>query len=227
MKDKIVKKIRKLFALSKSSNEAEAKEAYKKAMELMVKFNIDCIEHEKEFLKKEKAFRRESVEIKYISQVIVECFLVKMLKQRKFCPANRKSLTFYTFIGDETNVQLALFAFDFLLLRYKELWRVVQKEKNLALREKESYYLGLSHGFIQKHKEIVNYSKNKYGLVVVKNPKLDEFVKEEYGTLKDSKPDMSKADKFDLLLRGEMDGENININQGIENNYDSLKAIGI
>lgn len=217
MDNKILSKIKRLLSLATSDNPAEAKLASEKAMELMIKHNIELKDAERDesvnhFTVYES---RESQETKFISQILMNCFFVSMTRRRKYCPETKKVLTANTIIGEETNLEIAKYSFDFLTTEFRRLWKNYRKSTGATAREKQSYYLGLTIGFEKVFKEQKNYSENKYQVVVSKNDELlDEYIKNVIGAKGTHNTNIKNRSR-NALNDGKKQGEEIKIHKGV------------
>lgn len=195
--DGLISKIKKLLSLANSDNENEAKVAAEKAQELLVKHNLDMQEVEnKDFEYTEQLVASEPYirwHQPFIIDILQEFFFIKVMWYNKFTgfsdrdpgryPSGvaRKLRKDINLLGTKANVQVAHYVFDYLTVVYQRLWLEYKHEHDLGEKSRKSYYEGLTHGLSEKLLMIRNKVQNERGLVLVKDPKLDEL-------LKDTKP---------------------------------------
>lgn len=228
MKDnKIESKIKKLLALSTSDNKSEADAAYKKASELMIKHNIEIIkEEEPNFEINERFYSRTSQEAKYVFQIIIKCFFCVVLRKRVWKEPEGILSTRYSFIGESTNVSLAMYAFDYLISEFKRKWVDYKKKHRLPSNAKQSFYFGLVLGFRDTFKVQKNYCEEKYALIIPNvDPRLDEFIKENLNVSKKSHKDSLNTNCPNVFEDGYKQGKDITISRTIEHDDQSNKTL--
>lgn len=225
MNESIIKKIKKLLSLSTSPNKSEANLAYKKAMELMLKHNIESVNQKKEYGSNIRFSNIETQEIKFINEILVRCFFTQIVTRRVYCEIDRRIKTRYTYYASDTNLEISMYAFDFLKKELPMMWRLAQRKNNLSRNEKQSYYYGIVHGFSKVYNEVKSYSENKYELVLIDNdPELDAFIKERHKKLKESTVKVGQI-KPDAFSQGVEDGKELKINKAVEGKNSSSSTL--
>lgn len=223
--ESIVNKIKKLLALAKSNNENESKKAYEKAMELMIKHNIETLGTEKKFGTNERCFGRETPEVKFVNQIILNCFFVRITRRRVFDQASLKVRTQYTFIGSQINLEVALYAFDFLILELRSMWKRAKKRDGLKNHEKESYYYGVYSGFCESYHVVKNYSEEKYQLTIPHvDPELLEWMNENM-KINGTHSANYQVKESDALKSGFDDGKELKIREAVQ--YEKAENKGL
>lgn len=223
--ESITKKIKKLLALARSDNENEAKKAYEKAMELMIKHNIESLGTERKFAKNERYFARETPEVKFVNQILLSCFFVQITRRRFFDSTVSKVRTQYSYFGSTINLEVALYAFDFLILELRSMWKKAKKRDALRNCQKESYYYGVYSGFSQSYQVVKNYSEEKYQLTIPDvDPELREWM-DETTKIKGTHSPNYKVGNSDAMRSGIDDGKELKIREAVE--YEKAENKGL
>lgn len=215
--DKVVEKVKKLLALATSSNEHEAKLAAQRAHELLVKHNLDMQQvanaPDRQYVKTDVSKRvYVAVEEKYISWILEAHFFVRWMQSRPRGGDGYPFMTTVYLIGTKANVQIAQYVHGFLMLKYRELWLNYKRENDLPESMRQSYYLGLTEGIKDTLRKQQNRIQEERGLVLVKDPKLEEII-DAMNLGKASKFSMS-VDK-DVIAAGAEHGKQIKIQRGL------------
>jgi len=212
----IVGKIQKLLSLAKSDNEKESELAYKKAMELMIKHNIESVPEKRNYEKEMRAVRRETVEIKAVNQILVNCFFVKIVRGRKFDSSLGEIVRTYRYYGEKANLDIALYALDYLQKVFKEQWQIKRKLHEWSVNYKQAFYSGLINGFTKSYTDRKNYVENQFAMVLVDDPRLTEFLKEDLGEKVRSKNQNFNNRSGEAMKVGSDVGEKIKIAKAVE-----------
>lgn len=177
MNAKLVEKISKLLALAGSPNEHEARLAAEKANELLIRHNLSLQDvhavGEKPGYVKEKIIRGRNfrAEDKFIWDVLVKHFFVKLAVS----PGRA------TLMGTSTNVEVAKYVYDFLALKYRELWHQYADTHDAPATSKQPYYTGLTAGLNAQLSAKRKQVEESMALVVVPDAGLEDFLKENSG----------------------------------------------
>jgi hypothetical protein len=214
-KESIIAKMKKLFSLAKSDNPNEAKVAMERAQDMMIKHNIEMreVKADNTYTSAESdGFKRESMEDKYINSILTNYFYVDIVKG-----GTRYGEKRFTYVGEASNVEMAMYVRDYLLRTFQTLWKKYKKEHNLQSSSKQSFYLGLFKGFCAKMEEQLAQAVESYGkeLVLVKDPKVEEKVQEMFPNA--SKMPSKKVRNSDpgAYNDGFEKGKKINVNRGV------------
>lgn len=145
----ILRKVRKIMALSSSSNPHEAEVAIMKSRQLLLTHNIEMqsfIEENEEriFIKRIMQQKREDAKMRAISKIL-ETFFVNVVY--------RKGTGFICLeiIGEAVNIEIAEYVADVLQKDFETLW--VQAKKMAQLKgmiAKNSFFLGIAKGYCEK-----------------------------------------------------------------------------
>lgn len=189
--NKIVDKIKKLLTLATSPNEHEAQAAAAKAHRLLIQYNLDLQQVKdrppSHYVKNPvdtRIFQR--AEEKFVSWILEEHFFVKWIQHRvpndDRWGENLSKSTWYdrhiTLIGTAANVEVATYVRMFLIDKFYQLWLEYKRQNDLPARFQQSYYRGLYEGLDAKLKAQRHSIEDERGLVLVKDPMLDELTKD-------------------------------------------------
>lgn len=191
----VVEKIAKLLALAnKNDNAHQAEAAMAKATQLAMEHNLCLQSIEKRKDNATEAYIRgfyhegakASPERKYIWDIVEKYFSVAVITHKDVDKVTKKKLSFVTFVGSETNVKIAEYAYRFLQRTFKELWEQEKIKRGWSLRDKRyrsSFYQGLRGGFIAKMKETQAQVEQTMAMVLVRDPNIAKAVDEQVGKL--------------------------------------------
>lgn len=217
MNKKLIEKIQKLLALATSPVEAEAKAAAEKANELLLRHNLSM----QEVASEEKLYdgpvvvnkNKLGTEDSYIFGILGDHFFIRVIHDYRY--RKHGGGTRVHFVGEETNLQVAIYVYGFLSGAYKRLWKAFAEKHGLSRRHKKSYYVGLTDG-IKSQLTIKRQSvETETGLIVVPDANLDLFVENSLG--KTSKIGGGKYFHYpEIEEAGFKDGKNLHIRRGIE-----------
>lgn len=228
--DKIMRRIRKLMALSESANKHEAEAAITKAHELISKYNKEIIEYNKSrefvsiFLGK-PALRHNRMEYSLCS-LLKKFYFIKGLWVPSYVFEKEKMGTVHEISGTAQNIQTASYIYDFVLNYIEMKWRLYNKNKKLNMYRKIDFGFGIIKGFssklsIQRKKNVYLKSKpiDSYSIISLDDPMLDEYFKKRFPRIRKIKKNAHIEDKK-VLADGARIGENMVIHKGIvEKNY--------
>jgi len=150
----VLDKVRKLLALSGSMNENEAREAMRKANELLLKYNIamptndDAFREENDYRQIGGIVSRRSLEDVKICNLLKDFFFVEYLLTSSYDVLNNRNQSGIEIMGRPENLEMAEYVFHFLKAQCVLLWEQAKKRWALkGMRNKKSYVLGLLDGF--------------------------------------------------------------------------------
>ena len=170
---KMLKKVEKLMALGKSSNEAEAQSASRKANYLLNKYNLQQINtgddnpdikylticHEKKCI---KSIQRA------ILSVLRNYYYVNCLTSNTYHAQNDMVYKSIVLVGRRESLKVAEYAYHFLLDTDQTLWQDFKKKNNAKRGEKISFDMGFIAGIEHNHKIMFEDS----GMKINNNPSL-------------------------------------------------------
>ncbi|MNH13824.1 hypothetical protein D3C76_268170 [compost metagenome] len=119
--ERVIRKIKRCLALSKSSNENEAATAMRQAQALMREYRLteldvrlsDVSEVESE---KSRANRRPTWD-RHLSSIVAQVFGVRPLSCRHWCESSRRRVDRALFVGVSPAPQIAMYAYEALLVK--------------------------------------------------------------------------------------------------------------
>jgi hypothetical protein len=212
MTEKVLGKIRKLFALAESSNENESQIAMAKAMELMALHNLSMSEIDKKQIEYEKfemeSGQRVGVEDKFILPLIDKYFFVKVVYS-----GNREKGRKINFVGTPQNIEIAKYVYAQLERKFYYLWNRYRDQTDAPVKAKQGFYLGLYQGMVKKLDAQKVQIKNEHGLIIVNDPNLEKAVRSHFNNLKKHNSRFN-ADE-NAKNAGHEAANKININPGI------------
>ncbi len=246
-KDKIIEKIKKMLALSKSANEHEAALAASKAKEMLDNHNLEMAEIDEADIEVDKysilddrynknETEREEHREKGHNWPVWKRRLVGAIANNMdlgfyIGVTYKKSYTKMMLVGTKTDVQVAEYLLIYLVRQIKTLTRKYAKDSGINNRleyYKNSYRLGiirtLENRFIEmKHTSHIKMESTSTGkdLVVVKNGAIEkELSKLDFSKFRSR----SSIINTDAYGKGQSDGKDISIRMGV-NSANQTKEI--
>lgn len=180
--DKTMRVIQKLLSLAESPNENEAETAVKKARHLLVKYNIDVVEFDRERNYKVRVLgdvkaRHTSAEL-WIGSILNRFFFVESLWCQSYDAENDRRGTALQIYGTPQNLDLASYVYDYLVGLLPILWEDYRSARDLPNnRERQRYYAGVLEGFFTKLTEQEKALVRSEALVWKGDPQLTQFFK--------------------------------------------------
>ncbi|MBA2369561.1 MAG: DUF2786 domain-containing protein [Candidatus Protochlamydia sp.] len=209
----ILRKVKKLMALTSSSNRHEAELAMIKSQQLLLKHNIegdsiDCNAEENIIMQRVIKQKRKNDKMRAIG-MILGTFFVSVVFNRS------KEFTYLEIVGNAINVEIAEYVAAFLDLELDKLWKQGQKQANLrGVIAKNSFFLGIARGYCNKVKELERgYESSISNALMVIEKQLVEAAKMVYGRLSKAKSGGSHCPHSSAL--GEQLGRGLHINPAI------------
>lgn len=217
--ERILEKVKKLLQLAQSSNAHEAELATMKANALLLRHNLDHFKAEDNdepiYMDRVLVQKRKDPKMSAICDILTH-FLVKpvlSLGKEKSC---------IEITGTKTNVKLAAYISEFLNNEFDYLWEQAKKEYGFSgLRAKNSFFIGIAHGFGQKMKASkmeMDVNDRKALVIVEKN--LDQKISQIYGRLSSTRSGHTPDIRANAI--GVMTGRNLSIRQGVESGSKGL-----
>ena len=155
--DKILSKVKKLFALSSSSNAHESEAATLKVNELLLKYNlenVDNLDDPEMILQRVLQGKRASAKLQAISSIVRSFFVFTVIN-------HGKNSVYLELFGNKTNVKIAEYVAHFLDHEMDKLWKDNKKShpKLKGLASKNSFFRGLARGYETKCMQRTSDSK--------------------------------------------------------------------
>ncbi len=222
--EKVIDKILKLLALSKSPNQHEAESALAKAYELMEKYHLEMadIKERPEFVRHtDRAGAVEPLEWRFIFPILQTFFHVRIVSHG----ATRSNGFCFSICGTPQDVIFAEHIGIFLFETYPRLWKVKIRElttPRMGLKRKRSikqnYYFGVYLGLSSKLREAQKQfeaAEQQAGLIKISDA-LSEFMRTEFPGTEKNKIRF-RTDDQNAIASGIRDGKQIEINKPIAN----------
>ena len=222
----ILDKIRKLLRLadrSRGATENEAKVALSKAQELMTRHNIDSVLFRMEQGESAgAAFKVDKGKVDLPKTLNPADFQILSILQKHFnvrcILTHTKSATPVDIIGAPADIDVAIYAFNFLRTTFFRCWN--EFKAGIPGADRKAYYKGLHDGICEvlneaKKRAEESYAskhRNAYALVVVdQNAAITHYVESNYGKLRTK---TSRATKMNSsYFAGAAKGRTIQVNQ--------------
>ena len=180
--DKTLRVIQKLLSLAESPNEYEAQAAVQKARRLLIKYNVDVVELDRQrnfnhrILGDVKA-RHTSAEL-WIGSILSRFFFVEALWCQSYDPVHDRRGTALQIYGTVENLDLAAYVYDYLSGLLPFLWDDYRRTRGLTHnRERQRYYAGVLEGFFEKLTTQERSMVTSEALVWKGDPQLAAFFK--------------------------------------------------
>ena len=239
MSKEAISKVKKLLALSKSSNPNEAALALERARELMDKYEISSsdLAYSDINTKEGAGFKAKTPALHFtaLANLIAQLFGCEMyfnvVESQKWKHNKGYKSTYTTkpvFVGFSPNEELASYCFDNLYRKLKKAraeYKTGKRLRSSILRARDSYALGWVYGVRRSILHIIPENRDveilgEDGLMVV-NP-LAAYVKEKAtGEMKGRS--MDEDDRAGN--RGYLDGKEVKINKGVSGSATNQKSL--
>ncbi len=175
-----LRKIRRLLALAESPNVHEAEAALAKANMLLLKYNIDVANADRErcytFRHVGKPTGRRPRYTLILAGLLAEHFFVEVIWTESYDARTGRAGYVLEICGTPENVDLADYGYHELLRSAHELWRKHQRSQGIASdRERRSYVEGVLTGYGDKLREQRTACESRHELVWVGDPGLAAF----------------------------------------------------
>lgn len=233
-KKKMIDRVKKLLSLANSDNEHEAKLAAERASKLLTEYNLTMQEvvvnrdYESTTVVEKNRMAQED---KWLMPLLRDFFFVNPIIHSSYRGRDdrgrRKYAHSIVFIGEDVNVEVASYVYEFLLKEYRILWKVYSKRTGAKRGSKDSYYHGLTWGLKAQLQRSQKAVQNETGLVLVKDPGLEKYMNEQHPDLR-SQTRKANVGDFVAASHGAEDGKNIQIRKGVgsSQNQGAVLAIG-
>lgn len=223
MNKEVIEKVKKLLALSKSSNEHEASTAMLQVQKLLVKYKLSMREIE-EFEGKQTVNVVEDLsDISTstgrwkgsLAMVICDnfgCYCYAQTKDRK---------SYVTFIGKEEDVTVCKivikYAIDCIKSKVKIFKKQYKEEGRSTTGLEMTYALSFIRGLEQAFKNQRKENEDEWGLVLVKDPEVEK-VWNNLGLVSSRKCKVKVVKDSQLRNQAYEDGKNFSVSNRIANN---------
>lgn len=186
----VLDKVKKLLSLANSDNENEAKLAADRANELLTRHNLsiqDITEGREYSTVRIVGGSRRKFHHELIYSLMMEFFYVEIVQvQKRGIPGLTKDQLIAVIVGEEHNVQIAKYVFEFLDRALMSGWKnfkakyEAQGYKGLTTHKK-SYIAGFYAGVRENLEATKTKVQQEVGLVIVKDPGIKDFMDDMFG----------------------------------------------
>jgi hypothetical protein len=153
--ERILRVLKKVLSLTSSPNEYEAQAAVNKARRLLLQYNIDMVE-----LDRERCFsarrlgplkgRRASHEL-WLALLLQDFFFVEVLWVHDYEALKDRAGTILQVHGTATNLEMAEYVYGYLGELLERLWQDYKTRQGVEHnRERQRYFAGVLEGFYRK-----------------------------------------------------------------------------
>ncbi len=224
--EKLLKKIKKLLALSKSSNSHEAAKALEIAQKLMAEHNVNSLDIEiSESDSKQKFSRKTGEYVHALASLIKRVFGVEVYfsNQKNNIPEQKMHAVFF---GQEERPVIASYCFDVLYRQLQQARKafVATQSKRLKrstlIARADNYCLGWVHGVYKTVQDFVLTPEEKGKMERFKN-QLHEKLNLKQAKVREIGGTRERCGE-DSSLKGYLDGKKVKLNHGV-NGQESLK----
>jgi hypothetical protein len=216
--ERIMDKIRKLLALSTSSNPAEAAAASAKAQELVQQYNLELSRIQQEA---KPVYLRQVTDIG--SSLYWRRWLMSVLAQAQFCHSIALNATkTVALIGEQHNIDVVVYLYGYIVAELERLAREAYRtsDRTLAFAAwRNTFCVGavsvLKQRFAEQEQRFVAQAEESRALVVVKDSALQEAVKRLTQGKISTVTSRMQADA-DAYERGQAAGRTIPLRHGVQ-----------
>lgn len=229
-------RIKALLNLAKdNTNDNEAAAAFAKAAALASKMGVEIAvveaqlgqtQQREEFVDTEVGMgQRFPVAFKFVGLLMKDAFNVNIVYS-----GGRSSGRRVTFLGRKSDVEMAVYASEFLLAEFERRWKYYKASHGLDNRAKNAYLYGMYEGFRDKAKQEKETQKaaavegqtpevrEKFGLVLVsEESQRQQFVGQKFPNLRKGKTVRLDLNRKDVISDGRAAGATISVNRPLTN----------
>ncbi len=219
--DKIMLRIKKLMALSESSNQHEAEAAMSKAHELISKYNIRLLEHN-ENRNFESIFigvplLRHPREEYFIANLLQDFYFVQGIWVSAYVVEKNKMGRVLEISGTIQNIRIASYVYDFIKHYIHSKWIEYNKDNALNRYHKCDFAVGIITGFrtkLESQQKKYQRAVDSTCLVKIEDPLLTTYLSHRYPHVHRFNKNSSSHD-IRIFNDGKRVGNNMVIYKGI------------
>jgi hypothetical protein len=214
--EKVMDRVRKLFALAESSNAHEAELAMTRANELLLRHNVTLAPAQRDYSTRVigRAVQRLSLAEKLVASILGEHFFVTCIWIWTYDAGRDREVRQLELLGTASNLEMAAWVHDFLHASVERLWRGAQRERGLkGAADKRAFAAGLLTGF-RDRLDRERQSHRERGLVWVGDGDLDAFVRDRHPRLRSLGSVGVRRGRAHALGRSE--GENLRLHRPVD-----------
>jgi hypothetical protein len=212
MSDAVLAKVKKLFALGESPNEAEALAAIEKAHELLKLHNLDIMD-----IKEDSKYGIiEDSLYSGVNESRWKSYLAMGVSEANFCTVFKRSYRdgfSMMIVGKSHNIVVAKEMLTYLINTLERL------SKRYEAKDRVSYKNGASQALFDRLTKINVNDEDCHGLVVVEKAMVDDYL----SNLEMTSKVVSTVSKSSLAYyKGVKDAQSISLNSQIESNKERV-----
>jgi len=185
--DKIMLRIKKLMALSESSNQNEAQAAMTKAHELLSKYNLHLLKntdhrHFESIFIGTPSLRHPREEY-FIANILQDFYFVQGIWVSTYVVHKKKMGRALEISGTVQNIQIASYVYDFIKQYIHSKWINYNKDGSLNRYRKSDFAVGIIEGFrlkLESEKKIKLKTSDSVYPVKVEDPLLTHYFSNRY-----------------------------------------------
>ncbi len=177
---RVLRLLKKLLSLGTSPNENEAQVAVQKARHLLVKYNIDLVDLDRDrqfqsrYLGAVKG-RRTSAEL-WLASILNSYFFVEVIWTHSYDARRDRNGSVLQIFGTLQNLDMAEYVYHYLTDLLESFWTDYRKINQLdSNRERQRYYAGVLEGFFRKLQEQGEHLEKTEALVWKGDEKLNAY----------------------------------------------------
>lgn len=216
--DRMMVRVRKLFALGESPNPHEAEAAMQKAHQLIRRFNLSMAEDDtpRDYLTLcigDAALRHPGWRA-WLAGLLSEFYGVYCIWTPMFVLKKGKMGTILEISGTAANVKIAGYVHDFVSHYITSRWQIYRGDTGVSHHRRNDFAVGLLRGFREK---LVPQEQvaGEHALVPLNDPGLRSYVKWRYPRVA-NRGSRSRSVDPSVLRAGEHAGRSLVIAQGVE-----------
>lgn len=224
--DKIMYRIKKLFALAQSSNVHEAEAALAKAHSLIRKYNIEMIETDQQrdyvsICVGTPALRRFR-ESYALANLITEHYFVFGIWVPSYVIDKEKMGRVLEISGTRKNVKIAAYVYDYITRFIDRSWEGYNRDGKHNRHRKTDYATGIIDGFKSKLRQNTiknNGEENRMTPVIIIDRQLENYTAWKYPNVRNFRRQATGIDEG-IVKDGEKAGRKLVISRGITDSPD-------
>ncbi len=183
-RDRLLRKIKKLFALAASGNRHEADSAMAKAHEFMAKYNLEVLEDpaERDFASVfvgRPALRHLSDDYA-LAHLLQDFYFVQGIWVPAYVPEKGKMGRVLEISGTIPNLRMAAYVHEFVTRFIHAQWLAYGREKNLNRRRRTDFASGIIAGFRSKLRPAPSGREPAHHLMKIDDPLLRKYFRDRY-----------------------------------------------
>lgn len=213
--DRLLRKVRRLVALSTSDNPHEAQAAARLARRLLAEHDLTLEPDHARYTFRQvgKAKQRFSLWEKMLATILVDHFGVRVIYSNAYLPQKRRWGRILELLGTVEHVEVASYMHDALVHHADHAWRTHKRAKGLkSNRDRRDFMYGLMRGFLHA---LDQESQDDPGaaLVHVSDPLLDRHFQRRHPRIITDRA--GSYHENEALHAGERAGANLRIRPGV------------